>query len=145
MKNHSLVLFTFLLMCSITFYGQSQNNGVSISNKSQTSLDLQRSIILENDSESKEVIINISENTIRFDLIISTSVSGGQLLIEFYSPDNKKQGNFTVGTQLNSIKREMAKGTIRKSLNEPQAGQWKIQIIPTEASGEIEIQARTEN
>lgn len=145
MKKQSVILFVSLFMYSLTAYGQSQVNSVDASNHSETLMDLQRSIILENDSDSKEIMINIAEKTNRFDLLISSAVSKGQLEVEFYSPDNKKQGNFTVGTQLNSIKKEMVKGSIRKSLNEPQAGQWIIKIIPTGASGKIEIQTRTEN
>jgi hypothetical protein len=144
MIKQSIFLVISIMIFSMTTYGQSQGKNTSVSNSSETLLDLHRSVFLENDSDPKEVIITIAENTVRFDLMINSSVSKGRLEIEFYSPDNKKQGNFTVGTQLNSSKRETVNGSIRKSLKEPKAGDWKIKIIPKDATGEIGIQSRTE-
>lgn len=69
--------------------------------------------------------------------MINSSVSNGKLSIEIYNPNNEKQGNYTVGTQINS---EMVKGRIQKSFHLIDPGDWKIKIIPSEATGEIFVE-----
>jgi hypothetical protein len=63
----------------------------------------------------------------------------GKLTIEVYDPNEVKQGNFTIGKQLDSGKKEMVTGNIVKNLTEPQSGKWKVKIIPSNATGTIVI------
>lgn len=71
--------------------------------------------------------------------MIDTSVTSGKLTIEIYDSNEKKQGTFSVGTQLNIENSERAQGNINKSLIDPQAGNWKVKIIPINAKGMIQI------
>ncbi|MCK9638760.1 MAG: hypothetical protein M0R39_02535 [Prolixibacteraceae bacterium] len=140
MKTRTAYLVIIALIFSLTVLGQSQEVKVSSSKSSETMEDLQRTIRLEKDSKPEEVIISIKQKTQKFELMIMSSVTYGKITIEVYDPNDTKQGNFTVGTQLNSEKKEMVNGNIRKRLNEPQAGSWKVKIIPSEATGNIRIQ-----
>lgn len=140
MKKRTAYLIICALIFSVTVFGQNHEKNVSSSKESETKVDLQRTIRLEKDSKPEEIIINIKQKTQRFELMINSSVSYGKLTIEVYDPNDTKQGNFTVGTQFNSEKIEMVNGNIRKSLNEPQTGNWKVKIIPSDATGQIRIQ-----
>lgn len=140
MKKRTAFLGIIILMLSLTTLGQTKENSPTRDKNSQTQVDLQRAIKLDKDSKTEEVTITIKPNTQRFQIVISSLVSNGKLTIELYDPKGTKQGNFTVGTQLTSSKQEKVQGNIRKSLKEPQAGQWKVKIIPDGATGDIRIQ-----
>lgn len=140
MKKGTAYLIICALIFSVTVFGQSHETKVTSSKSAETKVDLQRTIRLEKDSKPEDIIINIKQKTQRFELMINSSVSIGKLTIEVYDPNDTKQGNYTVGTQLNSNKKEMVNGNIRKSLNEPQTGNWKVKIIPSDATGNIKIQ-----
>jgi len=139
MKKRTAYLIISALLFSITAIGQSVEITETSSSSRDTKISLQRSIKLDKDSKPEEVIISIKPNTLQIDIFISSSVSEGRLLIELYDPNNTRQGNFTLGTQLSSVKNEVVNGIFQKSLKEPQAGNWKIKISPTKASGEIRI------
>lgn len=139
MKTRTAFLTICALIFSLTVFGQSQETKASSKN-SNTAIDLQKTIRLEKDSKEEDVIITINQKAKRIELMISSSITLGKLTIELYDPNNIKQGNFTLETELNSEKKEMVNGNIRKSLNEPLLGNWKIKIIPTNATGNIRIQ-----
>ncbi len=141
MKKRIAYLIVSALLFSITTFGQSQESKSTSSKSSGTAqrdkVDSQRIIRLEKDSKPKEIIITIKKRAREFNIMISSSVTHGKLSIEIYDPNNEKQGNYTVGTQINN---EMVKGRIQKSLNLVDPGDWKIKIIPSEATGEILVE-----
>jgi len=139
MKRTAYLIIGIFLF-SLTAFGQSQENIVSSSKSSETKVDFKREIRFENDSKPEEIVINISEETMKIDLMINSRVSKGKLTMDLYDPSGLKQGTFTVGTQLNSEKQEIANGNIRKSLKEPLSGDWKVKLIPINATGDISIQ-----
>ena len=108
-------------------------------NKQVTEFMFERSIQLEDCKKNEEVIISIAENTKQFELTINSSVFSGKVTLEIYDSKGKKQGTFSVGTQLNIENAETANGTINKSLLEPEEGDWKVKIIPLNAKGLISI------
>jgi len=140
MKNLKAYFIISVFIFSFTAFGQSQEIKDSSSKSSETKFELQRTIKLEKDSKTEEVIIPIKQKTQKFELMINSSVTIGKLKIELYDPNDIKQGNFTVGTQLNSEKKEIVNGNIQKSLKEPLSGNWKVKIIPTDATGSVKIQ-----
>tara|TARA_B100000780_G_C21062545_1_gene427151 strand:- start:464 stop:892 length:429 start_codon:yes stop_codon:yes gene_type:complete len=136
MKNR-IILLLFTLLLSIATFAQTQNNQAE-SNQA-TEFKFQRNIQLEDCKKNEEITISIAENTKEFKLMIDTSVSEGKVILEIYDSNAKKQGVFSVGTQMNVQNSELAKGTINKALLEPQAGNWKVKIISTKAKGIITI------
>jgi len=129
------VLLVFLI--SLTTFAQKQNNKTELNQS--TNFNFQRTIQLDEHKKNEEIIIKIEKHTEKFELMIDTSVTSGKLTIEIYDSNEKKQGTFSVGTQLNIENSERAQGNINKSLIEPQAGNWKIKIIPINAKGMIQI------
>ncbi|HAC15495.1 MAG TPA: hypothetical protein DCE78_06060 [Bacteroidetes bacterium] len=134
MKKALTLVLGILCMTSV-LYGQTND-----SSDSSSSMNLNRTIHFENDSNPEEISITIDPNTKLFELMISSVVTTGKLTIELYDVKGVKQGNISVGTQLDADKKERVNGNIRKSLKEPEAGIWTIKIIPTKANGSIQIQ-----
>ena len=94
---------------------------------------------LENDSKAEEVVVKINEGTLDFNLAIESRISNGKLMVEIYDSAGKKQGNFTVETQLGEEKQEDVSGQYRKSWRNVPAGDWKVKILPTAASAKVMI------
>ncbi len=137
MKKGAVVL---VFLISLTIFAQKQNNETNKTEISQsTNFNFQRTIQLDEHKKNEEIIIKIEKQTKKFELMIDTSVTSGKLTIEIYDSNEKKQGTFSVGTQLNIKNSERAQGNINKSLIDPQAGNWKVKIIPIRAKGMIQI------
>jgi hypothetical protein len=143
MKNRT-ILFAITLLLSLTTFVQAQDNQTIKTEKRQaTEFKFLRSIQLEDCKKNEEIIITIAEHTKEFKLMIETSVSSGKLTVEIYDSNDKRQGNFSVGNQLGFENAEHAQGWINKALTEPEAGDWKVKIIPTNAKGIILINTLT--
>lgn len=140
MKKLKLFVLIGTVLLAGNVFGQALYNKPAPTTKSETNVSVERNIRLENDSKQHEVVINIKPKTQKLDLLISSSVNKGKITIEIYDPSGVKQGNFTVETQIGTAKEEVVNGNIRKSLFEPEAGNWKVKIIPAEATGKIRIQ-----
>lgn len=138
MKRRAAYLIIIFLV-PLSSLGQNLENNNSSIRSSETKVELERNITLENDSEAEEVIIEIKDRTQRLELLILSKVGNGKVTIELYDPNGTRQGSYTVGTLVNSEKEEMVNGKIRKSLFDPQAGKWKVKIIPINATGRIQI------
>ncbi len=138
MKWKSGYLVLSIMLLTTTAWTQQKASSKSLSSE-QTQLTSERLIELENDSKSQDVVITVAEKTKQFSLLINSSATSGKIKIEIISPNGDSQGNFSVGTQLISVKTELVSGNIRKSLREPQAGDWRIKITPTNAKGTIRI------
>ena len=130
------ILWVLTMLLSITSFAQTEN-------KQATEFKFQRKIQLENCKNNEEIIISIAEQTKEFKLMIDTSVSEGKVTVEIYDSNEKKQGTFSVGTQLDIQNSEFAKGTINKALLEPEDGNWKVKIISSNAKGIIQINTLT--
>lgn len=142
MKNKLISTIILLVVTAFAVNGQSSGYSYSYGN-ADTKVDLQRNISLEKDSKTEEIIIHINKEIKRLHLMINSSVSKGKLIIELYDPNNEIQGNFTIGTQLNSDKKEMVNGNIIKSLKEPVPGKWRVKLIPDNVTGTVKIQTST--
>ena len=132
-----------IFLLSFAASGQSQGTGASVTTvavNSDTRVSLQRKIELNLDSRSEEIIVPIEGNVDRFELNISSSVTTGKLKIEVYDPSGINQGTFSMGRQLDAEKSERVHGNIKKSLEAPQSGNWRVNIYPTETTGFITIQ-----
>ncbi len=106
----------------------------------KTNLHIQRKIELKNDSEVKNVKVEINEEGCQFNLKIQSRVIEGELSVEIYNMEGKKQGNFSVGTQIVSENaKEEVNGLIRKSIDNAPIGIWTIKITPKNVTGYITI------
>lgn len=104
----------------------------------RTNFNIHRTIELKNDSENKEVIIEANENDCCFILRINSLAQAGDIRIEIYDPEGKKQGNFSVGCEIDSKNsNETVNGMIAKHIENPALGKWKVKILPKNASGKV--------
>jgi hypothetical protein len=139
MRNKAIYLSICVSLTTVAGWGQ-QSDQVNVgSSKFQTRVDLHREIKLDNTSESEDIILNIDVGVDRLEVIISSIITSGNLKIELFDPKGASQGTFSVGTQL-AKKIERVKGNINKSLNDPQAGVWKVTVVPKYATGNLVIQ-----
>ncbi|MBN2777822.1 MAG: gliding motility-associated C-terminal domain-containing protein [Bacteroidales bacterium] len=139
MKTRIACLTILVLFSSLAIFGQDQM-AESLFKSQETKVNLKRTIRLENDSDIEDVVVTIDKKTERFELMISSSLTHGILSMELYDPENSKLENFTIGTALNSQKKETVNGNIRKSFYDPLLGDWRIKIIPKNATANISIQ-----
>jgi len=149
MKKRKSYLIIGILFISLTASGQKaffEGRVIETNEKeffspknSETKVNMVRTIQLENDSKTEDVFIEIKEKTQKLQIMISSSVKGGKLTIELYDPNDMKQGNFTIETQLKSEKKEQVNGNINKSIIEPQFGKWWVKIIPKDVTGDLKI------
>jgi hypothetical protein len=139
MKKGIVYSFACFLVLSTGVFAQNMENSESLNKDSWTKVDLHRTIRLDNESELLEVLIDIKNNVQRLELWINSSVTYGKLTIEVYDPDGIKRGNYSIGNQMGLEIQETANGNIRKSLFEPQPGDWKVKVIPNEATGTIKF------
>lgn len=139
MKQRIAYLIMALFLMAFSADGQNQATSIASAANSETNVNLVRTIQLDKDSKTEEVFIEVKPKTQKLQLQINSNIWSGKLTIELYDPGDVKQGNFSIGTQLNSDKKEMVNGNITKVVTEPQAGKWKIKIIPADASGTIRV------
>jgi len=143
MKKKTVYLSFCFLLLSLSIWGQEQGNYVSVSSASANSeTKLDTTITLNYVSKQEDILVKIEKQTKSLELMISSSVNAGNLTIKVYDPNGNEEGNFSVGSQLDSEKSKSSNGTICKSLNEPQAGNWRVKIIPIKAKGIIRIQTK---
>lgn len=133
-----LVLAIFL---SISF-AMAQKQVANLPNplKSETSVNIAREIDFKGDSRSEEILIPIEKQSKLFNIRIESIITGGSLTVEFYDPNDNKQGSISLGTQTNSSKTERVNGLINKSINEAMPGNWKVKILPKSSTGKIRIE-----
>ncbi|MDX8338169.1 hypothetical protein SLH46_03170 [Draconibacterium sp. IB214405] len=133
MKKSFVTIFTTLsLFLFLTNFASAQET---------TIFGIHRNIELKNESQTKEVKIEMNEKECRFNLRINSVVRGGEVTIEIYNPNGKKQGNFSVGCEIQSDHaQETVNGQISKFIDNPELGDWKILIIPKNAEGKVTIE-----
>jgi subtilisin-like proprotein convertase family protein len=113
-------------------------------------MNVERGIELKGDSKTEEVKISVNEKAIALDIAIASTIKSGQLHIELYSPDGKRKGDFSVGSQIEQGEKALSKsekvsGKISKHIPEPELGDWVIKIIPEQAHGQLFIKSNFRN
>lgn len=107
----------------------------------KTEVVLTREIKLEATSESKEVTFEIGDDIEKFEFVLSSLLTAGQLKIDVLDPKNKNRGTYVVGSQLESKWTEKVKGIINTAIKSPEAGVWKVVFSPGAATGRIAIES----
>lgn len=152
MKNYSsklLITTLFLTMWTSVVCGQGGPGQPQID---RTTFTLSRRITLEKESEKLEILLPISGSIVNFTIKIWSEIFDGELTIEIYDPSGEKQGNYAIDNQISlkpkksekkdvSGSKEVVSGTITKSVEYPKNGNWKVLIIPKNATGTIEIKS----
>jgi nitrogen fixation protein FixH len=118
---------------------------------SATDFAVERKIKFSGDSEIKEIKIEVKDERSSFNLKIKSSMQSGELKVEIFDHEGKKQGSFSVGCQLDKKIIETDKktkpdnfnesvnGYIMKSVQNPVPGIWVIKIYPQNAVGDLSM------
>ena len=100
--------------------------------------------ISDNDSKSKSINIKITEkHTLFFN--INGSIKSGNVLIEILNPDGKREGELSLQHPKESVQKtdtnfsEGTSGSINKTINAPEIGEWTVKITPIKSIGNIHI------
>ncbi|MFT5890156.1 MAG: hypothetical protein ACI9Y7_000245 [Dokdonia sp.] len=119
------------------------NYSNTLFNSEETSFSLKRSISLSNDSDSKEVPIEINTGSLDFFLSVNCSLQSGILTVEVYDPKGIKRGGFSVKESVNSNDKsgwsETVTGVINKNFTNPLEGIWILKFISKKVTADIMI------
>ena len=115
----------------------------------KTQFNLDRNIQLKNqDSNEKNIKINVASNTSSLNLLIASFVYLGNVTIEIFDPNGLKKGNFSVESQVEETipisgePNETVQGQINQRIESPIKGTWIVKIRPTKAVGTVNIQTQ---
>lgn len=145
MKKKLLFLVVCIFFVSTNAIGQITGSANSaqvsggISQVPGSTLKVVRNVSIREDSKAENILINIDKATNQFSLSIESIIEEGSLTIEIYDSFGKKQGNFTIATQLGAEKTEMVNGQFQKSWKNLPTGKWEVKILPSSATAEIRI------
>ncbi|MEE4176711.1 MAG: hypothetical protein V2I46_04305 [Bacteroides sp.] len=118
----------------------------TVNAQERTVFNTERALILENESKEQQITIDVSETYDALSLNIGANLHEGKLTIEIFDPSGEKQGNFSIGTQLEGVSnpgtRERVQGKINKVFENPRKGKWLVKISPLNAKAQINIQVR---
>lgn len=112
-----------------------------------TNFSLERKISFRDNSEKKEIKVEVSENSV-FSMEIKSVLTQGEVKVEIYNQKGKKQGNFSVECQVatnDSKERNMFQpietvtGNYSKRNNTTEGGTWIVKIAPKNAIGNVSI------
>jgi len=100
--------------------------------------------ISDNDSKSKSIHIEITEkHTLFFN--INGSINSGNVLIEIFNPSGKKEGELSLQHRKESVQKtetsilNNTSGSINKTINASEIGDWIVKITPIKSNGDIHI------
>ena len=147
LSNRLLVISLFFMMNTGFVYCQLDAGQPQID---KTTFSLSRNFTLTRESKKIEVLLPVTGSIVNFQIKISSSIFFGELTIEVYDPMGEKQGNYSIDRkssvqQSNNEKasntdlKEIVTGQISKSIENPINGNWKVIIIPKNATGHLEI------
>lgn len=114
-------------------------------------------IKLNGETEVKEVIVPLRDSLNSVNILVKSSIQGGELTIEIFDPTGEEYGNITLGCQLNNtvsqnsvnkqvtakdfdVNADKAFGNIFRTIKNPKRGAWKARVTNKGAAGNILIQ-----
>ena len=122
-------LSTFLLFTAVVCHAQ------------DSQVFIQRSIEFNGGTEKEEVIIYVEEGSGVLQVHINATINMGKLSVEIFDSKGVSKGKFSIGSQIvNSDKvSETVRGTISKTIENPDKGEWKIKLTPENAKANVRI------
>lgn len=125
----------------------------TLSGQDETKQNIQKLIKLNNESEVKEVLIPIQDSVKSLMILVSSNIQAGDVTIEIYDPVGEKHGYFSIGCQpvltnktsnpsgksTYTTNADRASGNLSRTVKNPVKGDWKLKIIPKNASGTVNL------
>lgn len=143
-KSFPYFLITILISLLSTY---------SVSGQNKLKYDVQKLIKLNNESELQEIVLPVKDSVNAITIAVYSHIQNGDITIELYEPNGEKHGYFSIGCQAapsdNRIKNpgksvyytnpDKATGNLSRTIKNPGKGDWKIKIIPKDATGTVNI------
>jgi hypothetical protein len=127
----------------------------SLSGQDPVKSDDQKLIRLINESKVQEIILQVKDSVNSLMIVVNSNIQAGDVTIEIYDPNGEKHGYFSIGCESNttitikninstgksvySTNPSRASGNISRNINNPVKGEWKVKIIPQNATGDVNI------
>jgi hypothetical protein len=120
--------------------------GFPISEKDPVKVQRSRILNFNNESKKTEVKVNMTDDYNYISFRIVSFFEKGCVIVEIIDPKGEKQGTCTVKSDDNIIvgenttTKEHVSGEITKDFRYPLNGEWIIRVIPTAATGSVQIE-----
>lgn len=127
------------------------NYGIALGDQKN---DSQKHIQLNNDSEIKEIILQVKDSVNSLTIEVRSNLQGGELSVEILDPKGDIHGKFSIASQTGNIsknkneyevksrylaKPDNATGNLTRTIRKPLNGDWRIRINPINAIGTVNI------
>lgn len=137
MKSLNLGLAVFCLLSSFAIVAQSNE------------LNTQNSLFLNEKSKEQSIKVEVAGGVENLQIQIRCSLTKGEVIVELFDPEEKRQGKFTVGSKdnLGTPKGEKEQnetredGKLEKIVVNPVNGIWTIKITPTKTKAKIDVRS----
>jgi len=112
------------------------------------SLNLHHSLSLNEKSIEQSIKVDVAGDVEKLKIDIRCSLDQGEVIIELYDPEGKRQGKFTLGSKTktgNTVSAdgkadvEREDGKLEKIVTNPVNGNWVIKITPTKTKAQVSI------
>ena len=97
-----------------------------------------------NDSKTKSIKLKVAQqNTLFFN--VDGEINSGNVLIEIFNPKGQKEGELSLEHHKASTPQTEARllgntsGSLNKTINSPETGDWVVKITPEKSNGHINI------
>lgn len=117
----------------------------------ENALNLRSSLTLNENSTAQTVKVEVVGEVENLKIEILCSLEKGEVIIELFDPEGKRQGKFTLGSKTNvgesqqtdgkSDSKNMEDGKLEKLVANPVNGDWLIKITPTKTKARLSIRS----
>ena len=113
-------------------------------------LILRHSITINEKSLAQTTKVEIAGEVEKLKIEVMCSLEKGEVIIELFDPEGKRQGKFTLGSKTNLGNQTgdtnkdgmyMEDGKLEKLVTNPVNGDWIIKITPTKASARLSVRS----
>jgi len=139
MKNLKIIIATLVFAL----------NGFSVFGQ-DNALNLRHSITFNEKSLAQTTKVEVAGEVENLKIEVLCSLEKGEVIIELFDPEGKRQGKFTLGSktnlgdqtgEANKSSKYMEDGKLEKLVTNPVNGDWLIKITPTKASARLSIRS----
>jgi len=136
MKSWKFLLATFCWASMLTLNAQ------------DNSLNLHHSLSLNEKSVEQNIKVDVAGDVEKLKIDIRCSLDQGEVIVELYDPEGKRQGKFTLGSKTKTSNTasadekadvEREEGKLEKVVTNPVNGNWVIKITPTKTKAQVSI------
>jgi len=143
LKSNTKSIFGFNRNVSVdSIFFRSRMHNTGLFSREETNFSLTRKVQLSNNSGSKSIAVNVTDNTPQFLLSIQCNLDSGVVEVEILDPEGLIKGRFSVDNEIKKTESgwtQQVEGSIDKRIINPEEGEWTITFKTKKATGVIQI------